>query len=732
MRRTIVFLALLGTMVAQIVAQQPQALYFHYKNGESFACEPSDISFITYDKSGASDEYDIQVIYFNDGTYQEIDFANVDSVGFNAPVPKLNEGALVLDKKFEDYIIKGDTVSFTMRLDTPADLRPKVGNVVGSTWDNTVFEHGIMARVTDITETAEGYVYTCEKADIDDFYEEFMYYGYGDIYQEPESEQEPAPRRAMGDLTLKNDITLWHHKINVTPPTLTLDDYTVGLGLQAETEGRAKMYLNKPKGGKLFVRFNFSTDFDASLSASITGRNGSSTVKPILAYPLGIIATPIPILFFKPELQLNWYYDAFAEMKGAFKASMDYEGEVQVTLENGEWSAKTLKNNFDAGVDEFSLSINGWYGVGVEPKLFLSLSGTKTGVAVASRIGAQLTGNLKMDFSDYLADGSLYESLKDSKLALTIPTKGILTAELGLFSKTVKSVSLTFMTTNAPLYEGYMLPDFGYAAADDLGGGRYRASASLWPRDLLPWESMKLGFAAFDDDNRLVEKQYVANYSNTNKPSSITTEFSLPSGKDYTIAPILNIFGHDLRADRTTPVVPGEAVDLGLSVKWSSTNVGAEHIYERGYAYQWGMTIPSHLYDTSMHYVFGAGDTAPSCISGNSTYDPSTQWGKGWAMPTIEQWEELLEKCTIEGVEAIPRPDYLYPIAGVKVTGPNGNHIYIPANVGLWSGTAGNTSGLTYTGTYVGFLFKNGQVTIQKGGGIHEKTYLIRPVCSGD
>ncbi len=149
MRRTIVFLALLGTMVAQIVAQQPQALYFHYKNGESFACEPSDISFITYDKSGASDEYDIQVIYFNDGSYQEIDFANVDSVGFNAPVPKLNEGALVLDKKFEDYIIKGDTVSFTMRLDTPADLRPKVGNVVGSTWDNTVFEHGIMARVTD-------------------------------------------------------------------------------------------------------------------------------------------------------------------------------------------------------------------------------------------------------------------------------------------------------------------------------------------------------------------------------------------------------------------------------------------------------------------------------------------------------------------------------------------------------------------------------------------------------
>ena len=724
-QKTLLF-ALLVATVMQIAAQQ--VLYFHYKNGESFACESDDISFITYDMKPGSVTYDIQVIYFKDNTYQEIELQQVDSVSFNTPAPKLAEEAVVLDEKYEDYLIKGDTVSFTMRKETPESLRPKVGDVVGSTWDNAVFEDGIVARITSIDETTEGFVYSCEKAGIDDLYDEIFYYGYGDIYQKAGSGS--LPRYAKSDWTLKGDKELWKQNIDVHPPTLTVDDYTVGFGTHVDTKGKLKMYIHKPKGGKLYARFNISSDFNASLDASITGRNGSSKVNNIASVPLGIIATPIPILFFKPELQLNWYFDAFAEMKGTFKASMSYEGEMEVTLENGEWSAKALKNQFDAGVDEFSLSINGWYGIGIEPKIFMSLSGTKTGIGLANRTGVQLTGSLKMDFADYLADGSFYESVKDSKLTLSLPVKGILSAQIGLFSNKTSGASLTFLTQNPTLYEGYMLPDFNYLAADEIGGGKYNATATLTPRDLLPWEKIKIGFAAFDGDNRLVEKKYVDTYSASNKPTLISTTFDLTSGQDYTIAPILNIFGYDMRADRSTPVVPGEAVDLGLSVKWSSTNVGAEHIYERGYSYQWGMTIPSHLYDYTHYVVFPVGVEAPYDISGNSANDPSVCWGEGWSMPTLAQWEELLERCTIEVVGAIPRPDYLYPTLGVKVTGPNGNHIYIPANVGHWTSTAYSTSSNNYYAYYIGFRVNGDQVTIEKSIRGSSGTYLIRPVCN--
>lgn len=127
-----------------------------------------------------------------------------------------------------------------------------------------------------------------------------------------------------------------------------------------------------------------------------------------------------------------------------------------------------------------------------------------------------------------------------------------------------------------------------------------------------------------------------------------------------------------------------------------------------------------------MNYVFT--ETAPSDISGNSSYDPSTRWGEEWAMPTTAQWNELLEKCTIEAVESIPRPDYLYPVAGVKITGPNGNHIYMPANVGHWSATAASTSGYSYEGEYVGFRINGNRVTVEHSSAGHSKTYLVRPV----
>ena len=85
---------------------------------------------------------------------------------------------------------------------------------------------------------------------------------------------------------------------------------------------------------------------------------------------------------------------------------------------------------------------------------------------------------------------------------------------------------------------------------------------------------------------------------------------------------------------------------------------------------------------------------------------------------------------SLSGVVTIPRPDYLYPTLGVKVTGPNGNHIYIPANVGHWTSTARSTSDNNYDAYYVGFRVNGNQVTIEKSVRGASGTYLIRPVCS--
>ena len=56
-------------------------------------------------------------------------------------------------------------------------------------------------------------------------------------------------------------------------------------------------------------------------------------------------------------------------------------------------------------------------------------------------------------------------------------------------------------------------------------------------------------------------------------------------------------------------------------------------------------------------------------ISGNANYDAaSANWGSGWRMPTTAQLAELLNHCKWESAAG-----------GYKVTGPNGNSIFLPA-----------------------------------------------------
>ncbi len=114
-----------------------------------------------------------------------------------------------------------------------------------------------------------------------------------------------------------------------------------------------------------------------------------------------------------------------------------------------------------------------------------------------------------------------------------------------------------------------------------------------------------------------------------------------------------------------------EWVDLGLSVKWATCNVGAKTAEEYGNYYAWGETKPKDEYtdDNSVTYQQQMSD-----IAGNPQYDAATaNWGEGWKMPTRTQMEELSSRCTWEWIKQ-------NGVRGYKVTGPNGNIIFLPAS----------------------------------------------------
>ncbi len=87
-------------------------------------------------------------------------------------------------------------------------------------------------------------------------------------------------------------------------------------------------------------------------------------------------------------------------------------------------------------------------------------------------------------------------------------------------------------------------------------------------------------------------------------------------------------------------------VDLGLSVKWATCNVGAETSKDHGDYFAWGETSPKATYTVENSVMRGVfvGD-----IFGDPQYDAATaNWGEGWRMPTRTEVQELLDNCTQE------------------------------------------------------------------------------------
>lgn len=120
----------------------------------------------------------------------------------------------------------------------------------------------------------------------------------------------------------------------------------------------------------------------------------------------------------------------------------------------------------------------------------------------------------------------------------------------------------------------------------------------------------------------------------------------------------------------------GEAVDLGLSVRWADRNVGASSPEHAGCYFAWGETRPKSVYKLA-----GVKNFSIDTICGNPKCDAaSAHWGEGWRMPTKREVEELVTQCVWTEVRDSERSGYL-------VTGPNGNSIFLPAAGTRWGKT---------------------------------------------
>ena len=127
-------------------------------------------------------------------------------------------------------------------------------------------------------------------------------------------------------------------------------------------------------------------------------------------------------------------------------------------------------------------------------------------------------------------------------------------------------------------------------------------------------------------------------------------------------------------------------VDLGLSVKWATCNVGANAPEEYGDYFAWGETKPKDYYDWDTHKWCNSSynnhtkyckDSDSGTVDNKIVLDLAddaahANWGGAWRMPTLKEQQELLDNCTWTWTK-------VNGVNGYTVTGPNGNSIFLPA-----------------------------------------------------
>ena len=222
----------------------------------------------------------------------------------------------------------------------------------------------------------------------------------------------------------------------------------------------------------------------------------------------------------------------------------------------------------------------------------------------------------------------------------------------------------------------------------------------------ISFTSSTVGGTVTDDGGATVTERGVV-YSTTSNPTTSDNKVICGSGKGaftcnltdlqegtiyYVRAYAINekgtAYGNQIRFTTKSPMENGyEYVDLGLSVKWATCNVGASKPEEYGDYFAWGETQPKSTYNWSTYeYCNGSATTLTKyctqsyygTIDNKAILDLSddaahADWGGNWRMPTAAERDELLHNCTWIGTTQ-------NGVEGYKVTSnKNGKSIFLPA-----------------------------------------------------
>lgn len=607
----------------------------------------------------------------------------------------LAENTRIYSEDEMEYFVKDSDRTLTISAEAPSETVPVVGDIIICPISEST-PYGYMGKVISVEKTDAGWIMETEVVPLNEAFEELHINTELDISKYIESAtdkdgnviipedlilQQDAQTRGSGTVTMakafpvKNDFfegELWFNynmNLNVDISKFKINVFDIELEKQSGIQGD-------------WIVAHVEKDFDYTLAEM-----------EMEFAPVPIPSTPI---FIVPVIYASWTFDGAAEM--TLTADLTYTFEHQTyNLSYNKGKPKASSNDMLTDEDR-NLQFKS---LDMQAQLNMDITGGgKFGIYNEDLLsfGVELTYGQKYKIEDKITTDD--EGLLNSNPTLSVGHSlvGSLYCESFLFN--IAGVDDGRFSFDFPFMdkslEIHALPQFSEIETG-TEEGELTASATVEKLSLI--KCQEKGFALFEKESEEPLEHLTFDVIEKELFNRDTLIFSIPNptasyvAKPYVLANEKYYYFEEI--DRW--------VDLGLSVLWAKYNVGANSPEEYGGYYAWGETEEKDSY-TRENYKFYNTSTE-NCdfighdISGTSYDVAHVKWGGGARMPTIVEFWELINNCSLTGGR-------YNGVIGKYFTGPNGNSIffqYAGVKEGSFYGYKGEC-GIYWTSSFDGGL----------------------------
>lgn len=240
-----------------------------------------------------------------------------------------------------------------------------------------------------------------------------------------------------------------------------------------------------------------------------------------------------------------------------------------------------------------------------------------------------------------------------------------------------------------------------------VDGGKTATCAVTVSTDIVPVTGIKLNMETADlEEGKTLQLEAILEPANTternvswkssNTEVATVSENGLVTGVSAGEATITAKISSFEASCKITVYELMVAVDLGLSVKWGSRNLGALTSQDAGNYYAWGETEPKDQFSWDNYKWYdGSSITKYNTTDRLSILLPeddaaSVALGGEWRLPRESEFYELIKQCKWSSVEK-----------GMIVEGPNGNEVFIPYTGYMEDSVQSTSRGYYWTSTNV-------------------------------